>query len=318
MKRRTLLGASFATLPLARALAAERTIGWISPELRETTLPFFNAFMAGLKAIRGGEQVKVLERNVTGGPDAIAATVRDLEKQGVGLIVSQGGATLGVARAKPGVPQVFGYSADPVAAGVVQSLARPGGNATGVTFMSVELMPKRVDLLRSALPRARKIGLLSNTAHFGEENEIVACQRAVEVSGVELLVYRVSAMGEIKAAVERALDDRVEALVVLPSSVMVRQAPVIATQLMAHKIPLVSGWASIAKSGALLTYGPNLDEAYKRVAHYAMRVLAGAHPSTLPVEQPSVLELIVNMRTANALGLTFPPNLLAQANEVIE
>jgi putative ABC transport system substrate-binding protein len=232
--------------------------------------------------------------------------------------VSQGAATPAVMRANPTVPVVFGFSGDPVVARFVQSLARPGANATGVSFMSVELNPKRIDFVRAALPHARKFGLLSNANHAGEENEIVACQQALQPVGVQLSVYRVSGMNEIQPAVARALEDGIEVLVVLPSSSMVRQAASIANQCLARKVPVVSGWASMARDGLLLTYGPNLTDAYRRVAWYAMRVLGGAKPGDLPVEQPTKFELVVNKRTAATLGLTLPLGLLAQAEEIIE
>lgn len=311
-----LAGASL--LPARHGLAASRTIGWIAPEPQSTIAPFLEAFRAGMRAAPGGEQVRILERYAVTGPDSVVAAVHDLQNQGVSLIVTQGAATPAAARAKPTVPIVFGFSADPVAAGIAQSLARPGGNFTGVTFMSVELSPKRIDLLRTALPDCRKMGLLSNTMHAGEENEIVACQKAVQLVGISLDAYRVAGAGQIQPTVARALDDGIQALIVLPSSTMVRQAAAIAAQCLARKVPIASGWASIAQAGALLTYGPNLTEAYKRVALYAMRILNGAAPGSLPIEQPSVLELVINLKTASALGLRLPPSLLAQANEVIE
>jgi putative ABC transport system substrate-binding protein len=318
MKRRTLLAASLAALPAGRAFAAAHTIGWISPESPETTAPFFNAFKTGMLAQRGGDQIRILDRYVAGGADDMARTVALLQQQGVSLIVTQGTATQPVVRLGPAVPIVFAVSSDPVVAGIVQSLARPGGNATGVTFMSVELNPKRIDFLRAALPACRKVGLLSNSAHSGEEQEIVACQQAVERSGVEMTVYRVGNASEVLPAVARALDDGIQALNVLPSSSMVRQSPAIIAQCLARQVPVVSGWASIARNGALLSYGPNLEESYKRLAAYVMRVLGGAPPRSLPVEQPTVFELIVNMKTAQALGIAMPPTLLAQANEIVE
>ncbi len=305
------------TLAARRGFASNQTIGWISPESRETTAPFFEAFKAGMRAIPGGDQVRIDERYVTGGAEVIAAAAVELQQQGVTLIVAQGVAAVPVARAKLAIPVVFGFSADPVVAGIAQSLARPGGNATGVSFMSVELNPKRIDFLRAALPQCRRVALMSNALHFGEENEIAACQRAVQPFGVELSVHRVRGAGEIPAAVTRALDGT-QALLVLPSASMVQQSPVIAAQCLARNIPLVSGWASIARAGALLTYGPKLHEAYKRVAFYVMRVLSGDPPGSLPIEQPSVFELVINMKTSKALGLTLPATLLAQADDLIE
>jgi putative tryptophan/tyrosine transport system substrate-binding protein len=320
MKRRTLIAASLATLPASRAFAAERKIGWVSPESREATVPFFNAFQTALQeTLRPtGDTVRIYERYVTGGPDGFKAAVAELEELGVSLIVSQGAATPPVVGAKPKVPVVFGYSGDPIAAGFAQSLPRPGGNATGVTFMSIELMPKRIDLLRAALPQCRKVALFSNARHPGEENEVVACRRVVEPAGIELSVHRVLSGTGVTPAVAEALDAGAQALIVLPSAVMVQQSPAIVAQCLVRKVPVVSGWASIARAGGLLTYGPNLQDAYKRIAHYVVRVLAGASPANLPIEQPTKFELVINTKTAAALGLKLPPTLLAQADEIIE
>lgn len=319
MIRRNFVLASLAASVVVPARANQQVIGWVSPENRETVKPFYNAFMAGLHALPGGNQVQVLDRYILdGAAERYATAVEELQQKDVALILAQGAATPGVVRANPTVPVVFAYSADPVVGKIVQSLARPGGKATGVTFMSVELNPKRIDFVRTALPKARKIGLLSNINHFGEENEIAACQTAVQQAGAELTVYRVTALPEIQPAVVRALDDGIEVLVVLPSAGMVRYSSEIIRQCLARKVPVVSGWSSFAHAGALLTYGPNLGEGMKRVAWYTMRVLGGARPSDLPVEQPTKLELVVNRKTAAQLGIDLPIVLLAQAEEIIE
>lgn len=322
MNRRHILAAGLAApfLGAGRALAAERLIGWISPESANVTAPFFNALQAGLTAAlpAGAEPVRILERYDVNTPAQAAAQIADLQQMGARLIVSQGAATVTVAAAKPSVPVVFGYSGDPVVAGIAQSMSRPGGNATGISFMSVELNPKRIDLLRTALPACSRIALMSNTRHAGEEKEIAACQSAVEPLGIELTAYRGQNAGEIRNALAQALDSGTQAIVMLPSSTMVQLAPSAAADCIAHKVPLVSGWATMARAGALFTYGPNLQEAYKRLAVYVVRVLGGAAPATLPIEQPTVLELAINQKTAAALGLTLPPALLAQADEIIE
>ena len=323
MRRRRVLAAALAAplaLPVRRAAAAERLIGWISPESQETTAPFFNAFKAGLQANlpRGAESVRIIERYVTGGGDSMAAQAGELQQLGVHLIVAQGAASVALVKAKPLVPVVFGYSGDPVVAGIANSLARPGGNATGMSFMSVELNPKRIDFLRTALPDCRRVALLSNARHAGEEMEIAACRGAVERFGIELVVHRVRGAAEIRTSVAQALDGGAEALLMLPSSLMVQHSSAVAAQGLARKVPLVSGWATIARAGALLTYGPNLQEAYNRVALYVVRILGGAAAGGLPIEQPTVFELVVNKKIATVLGLTLPPSLLAQADEVIE
>lgn len=322
MNRRDVLAAGLAAPFLfgRSAFAAERSIGWISPQSPETTAPFFNAFKAGLSAAlpSGAEMVRIIERHGAADAAAYAAQVADLQKAGVRLMVTQGVATLPVIAAKPSVPIVFGYSGDPVVAGIAQSMSRPGGNATGVSFMSIELNAKRIDLVRTALPDCRKVALLSNSRHAGEENEIKACQEAVGPLGIDLTPYRIRSVSELRPVVGNALDAGAQAVIMLPSSFMVQHAPVVAAQCIASKVPLISGWASMARDGALLTYGPNLQEAYKRVAVYAVRVLGGAAPATLPIEQPTVLELAINMKTAAALGLALPPALLARADEIIE
>ena len=159
---------------------------------------------------------------------------------------------------------------------------------------------------------------MSNTRHAGEEKEIAACQSAVQPLGIELTAYRGQNAGEIRNALAQALDSGAQAIVMLPSSTMVQLAPSAAADCIARKVPLVSGWATMARAGALFTYGPNLQEAYKRLAVYVVRVLGGAAAATLPIEQPTVLELVINQKTAAALGLTLPPALLAQADEIIE
>ena len=234
------------------------------------------------------------------------------------LIVAQGAASLPVVRATRTVPVVYGYSGDPVVAGIAQSLARPGGTATGVTFMAIELNPKRIDFARALLPNCRRMALLSNARHAGEEREIEACRKAVAGAGVELSVHRLQAPAEIVGALTAALDAGAEAVVALPSALMVLHAPSIVATCAVRRVPVVSGWAQIARAGAVLTYGPRLAESYRRIAHYVVRILDGAVPGDLPVEQPSVFELIVNLRAARELGLTVPPGLLASADEVIE
>jgi putative ABC transport system substrate-binding protein len=321
IRRRSAVLASVSAFAIgtSRVSAAERTIGLIAPESRETMEPYVKAFRQGLADALAGRAVPALsERYVTtGGGPAYEKTVRELEQQGIALIVVQGAATVPVIRAKPSVPVVFAYSGDPIVAGAAQSLARPGGNATGMSFMSVELMPKRIDLLRTALPACRRIALLTNALHPGEEAEVEACRRAVEPYGVELSIQRVTAPDEIPAAVDRAAGEA-QAVLMLPSATMVRAAGASAAQCLARKMPLVSGWASIARAGAMMTYGPNLDAAYRRVANYAVRVLDGARPADLPIERPTQLELVLNKRTAQSIDVTLPPTLLAQADDIID
>ena len=302
------------------ASAAERKIGWISPDSPEIMATFLAAFRAGLADVArpGDPPITVEQRFASSGLDAIPGYVRELERLGVQLIVAQGTATSLVMDANPAVPIVFGYSGDPVVAGFTQSLARPNRNATGMTFLAIELSAKRVAMVRDVLPGCRRIGLLSNARHPGEEQEIAACQRTVARFGIDLAATRVPAAPELRMALSQALDQGAEAIVALPSALMVQQRSMLAEVCLERRVPLISGWSEMAHAGALFTYGPNLRVAYRRVAHFVAQILRGASPADLPIELPTVLELVVNLRTAKALGLTLPAWLLAKADEVIE
>ena len=326
MKRRdfnagavTALGVVAVGLAVRPAVAADRTIGWVSLESPQTMAPFLDAFRAGLAArgFDGANQVRIVERYASGA-DAVPRLVAELERESVRLIVAQGPASVPAVGTPRSVPVVYAYSGDPLAAGIAGSMARPGRNATGMSFMSIELNPKRIELIRTILPDRRRIAMLSNDRHPGEEEEIAACQASVAPYGIELVVYRLSRAPELAPAVTRALDEGAQVLLAVPSAFMILQAETIVSWTRARGVPLISGWAQFAEAGALLTYGPNLRECYKRVAYYVARVLEGEPAGDLPFERPTNFELVINQKTAKALGVTIPPLILARADEVIE
>jgi len=318
VRRRTLLAAALAAPHVARAAA--RPIGWVSVEPPAAVARFLAVFKEALPAaFAGGAEVpQVLDRYAEPNPAAVAERVKELQAAGVSLIVGQGGATPLAVRAQPQVPIVFAFSGDPVMAGVVQSLARPGGNATGMSFLSIELNPKRIGLAREIVPGCRKVALLSNRRHPGEEKEIAACQQAVGELGIDLSAYRVETQAEALAAAGEALDKGAQAMLVLSSAGMLQHVAVVAAACSPRKVPLICGWSMFARQGAVLSYGPKLDECFRRVAWYVARVAGGAAPSTLPVELPTAFELVVNKQVAEGMGLRLPATLLAQADEVIE
>ncbi len=318
MRRRTLLGAALAAPALARA--AGRPIGWVSVERPAASAEFLAVFRSALPTAfpSGAEVPAVLDRYAETNPAAVAEQVKELQAAGVSLIVGQGGATPLVVRAKPTVPVVFAFSGDPVVAGVIDSLARPGGNATGMSFMSIELNPKRIGLARELVPGCSKVALLSNRRHPGEEKEIAACQQAVRELGIELADYRVETEAEALAATNEALAKGAQAMLMLSSAGMMRHVAGVSAACSPRKVPLICGWSMFARQGAVLSYGPKLDDCFRRVAWYVARVNGGASPATLPVELPTSFELVINKRAAAGMGLALPPTLLAQADEVIE
>jgi putative ABC transport system substrate-binding protein len=216
------------------------------------------------------------------------------------------------------VPVVFGFSGDPVAAGIVVSLSHPGGNATGVSAMALELASKRLSLLVEAVPAIRRVGVLSNPTHPGEQSEWAATQAAAKTLNIDLNYYRIATAPDVSEAIERAQRERCDGLLTFPEALSLFNRSTIVQFAAKHRLPTAFGWKVYCQAGGLLSYGPNLGEFYARMGFYANRVLLGAKPADLPVELPTVFETVVNNGMAKALGLTIPPTLLARADEVIE
>ena len=233
------------------------------------------------------------------------------------LLVTQGPA-IEVARKHAGAtPVVFGTSGDPIDIGIAKTLARPGGTFTGVTFMSYELVGKRVELLHEIAPLARRLAVLSNPEHRGDAKELAATREAAASLGLRVSHYPVTNGAEMQGALAAIAAARADALIVHPDALMIEQRATIASFSLERRIPGISGWATIAEGGTLLTYGPNLQACYRRLAYFADRILRGAKPAELPIELPDTVELVVNLKTARALGLTVPPPLLLRADRVI-
>jgi putative ABC transport system substrate-binding protein len=233
------------------------------------------------------------------------------------LFVSQGPA-LQVARKLPaGVPVVFGTSGDPVEMGIATGLARPGGNFTGVTFLSYALVGKRVELLHEVAPNARRLAVLSNPEHGGDAKELAATREAAVGLGLQASHYPVTNAHQMESALAAIAAARAEALVVHPDALMVEERAAIARFSLERRVPVISGWATMAEGGGLMTYGPNLQACYRRLAYFVDRILRGARPAEIPIELPSTVELVVNLRTAKALGITVPAAVLLRADRVI-
>ena len=215
-------------------------------------------------------------------------------------------------------PVVFGFSGDPVEAGLVRSLARPGGNATGVTFLALELVGKRIELLKEVSPGVKRVALLANAGHPGERGEFRAASDAAATLGIEAVYIPVRAPSDFAEALFRAGRERVGGIDVFPDAMMVAQAGVIAEYALRTRTPTISGWPSIARAGNLMSYGPSTASAWKQAAGHVDRVLKGAAPADLPVELPTRVLLTVNMKTARAIGVAIPPSIIARADEVIE
>jgi putative tryptophan/tyrosine transport system substrate-binding protein len=200
----------------------------------------------------------------------------------------------------------------------VDSLARPGRNFTGVTLMSYEVNAKRLELLKEVFPSASRVALLSNPEHAGEHIELEQSRKTAAALGLTIHYVPVRSADALDPAFAAIAKGGSEAIIILPDALMMQHRARVIEFAMKQRIPAVSGWPAFARSGGIMTYGPNMREAFRALARSVNKVLNGANPAEVPVEQPTRFQLVVNVKTARALGLTVPPTLLARADEVIE
>jgi putative ABC transport system substrate-binding protein len=252
--------------------------------------------------------------------DRLPALAADLVGRKVDLIVAAGGSPAAHAAkgATSTIPIVFASSDDPVAAGLVTSLARPGGNLTGVSALSFELNAKRFELLSELVPQARVIALLVNPNLPTTEHVMRAVQEAARAKGVQLHILKVSTEGEIDAAFASLVQRQAGALVVSADPFFFVRREQLVALAARHAVPAVYEWRVFATAGGLISYGSSFMAVYRQAGIYAGKILKGAKPADLPVVQPTAFELVINLKTAKALGLTIPPSILSRADEVIE
>jgi putative tryptophan/tyrosine transport system substrate-binding protein len=216
------------------------------------------------------------------------------------------------------VPVVYVFSADPVLAGIADSLARPGRNMTGISVMSVELNGKRLELLREIMPQVKRIAIIASPTHAGEELERANSVEMAQKLEIAIQYFPTPSSSDLRRALTSLAVDPPEAIVVFPDPITFAGRREIIAFADTQRVPVVSAWADFAKAGALCTYGPRLVESYRRLAYYVDRILKGAKPSDLPIERPTVFELVINLKAGKALGLDILPSLLARADRVIE
>ena len=321
MRRRefiTLLGGAVAWPLAARAQQSAKIhrIFWASTESQPD--PFVDGFRDGLKE-RGyieGKNVVMSLRYAPGNPDALRPMMSELTRDKVDLAVSSGPAIRAM-KAATNIPVLFAISGDPVELGLVKSLARPGGNFTGSTFLSLDLAGKRVELLKEIIPRLRKLAVLSNTDHPGERSEWRATQQAAQALGIDPVYVPFVGARELDNALAAVANARADAMLVFPEGVTMVNRVKLAQFSVAQQLPSMFGWSEYCEAGGLLSYGAGQRATYFRLAAYADRILRGENPADLPVEQPTKFELSVNLKTAKALGIEVPATTLLRA-EVIE
>jgi len=264
-----------------------------------------------------GQNLTFTLRYAPGDPGALRAMLPELLALRADLIVSSGPAIIatGAVKAKP---VLFAISSDPVALGLAESLARPGRNFTGITFMSLDVAQKRVEILKELMPSLRTLAVLSNTTHPGEQLEYDATRRAAEALSLRLVYAPFASGADIDAALEHVRGSSPDAMLAFPGGATRVHKVSIAEFAKAHGLPSMFGSREHCEVGGLASYGANQRATYVRLAAYADRLLRGERPADLPIEQPTTFELVLNGKTAQALGFEIPPSVLVRADEVIE
>jgi putative tryptophan/tyrosine transport system substrate-binding protein len=327
MNRRELLllmaGALIVVRPLRAQQKAMPVLGHISMYSPADFAAFMAALREGLSETGHVEEQNLLveHRWAEGSYDRLPALAAELVGRNVDAIVTDGGAPVALAakNATSTIPIAFLIGADPVATGLVASFARPNGNLTGVAMLLSELVPKRLEVLSELVPQAKLIALIVNSNNATSTERIVQeTKHAAAAKGLRLQILKAGTETEIDAAFTSLVPLQADALLVSADPLFDSRREQIVELAARHAIPAIYGLRDYVMTGGLISYAPNLAYMYHRLGIYAGKILNGAKPADLPVEQPTKFELVINLKTARALDLTIPPTILARADEVIE
>jgi len=303
-----------ASLPRIGFLSASSLSGSRSPR-------YLQALRQGLRELGyvEGQNIAIESRWAEGKYDRLPGLAAELVRLKVNVIVTSGTPAIQAAKqATETIPIVMVAAIDPVATGFVASLARPGGNITGMSFMLPELVGKQLEMLKEVLPKVSRVALLGNPANPGNAQQVRHAQDAARALGVRLQPLEARDPSEIDNAFAAITTERAGAVIVLVDTMLLVHRARIADHAARRRLPTVSGMSDDAEVGGLLAYGPSISDRFRRAATYVDKILKGAKAADLPVEQPTTFELVINLKTAKALGLTIPQSLLQRANQVIQ
>ena len=325
MKRRefiTLLGGAAAAWPLAaRAQQPAKlpTIGYLGTAGASAWAPWTAAFVQRLHELGWieGRTVAIQYRWAEGRTDRFAEIAAEFVRIKVDVIVTGGNAAVAAKRASSAVPIVFAIVDDPVGSGLVTSLARPGGNVTGLSMQSTDLAGKRLALLREVVPGLRRLAIMANVDFPAAAQEMDEIQAAATKLGLDVATFELRRAEDIAPAFE-ALKGRGEALYVVGDALVITHRVRINTLALTARLPTIFLLREYVEAGGLMSYGPSFPDLFRRAGDYVDKILRGAKPGDIPVEQPTKFDLIINLTTAKALGLSIPESFLVRADEVIE
>jgi putative tryptophan/tyrosine transport system substrate-binding protein len=323
VSRRSFFALAPALLAFPSAALAQRSrpparIGWLS--YLASPDPGLEILREGLSELGyvEGTSYTFIARFADGDFTRLPRLVDELGAERLDVLVSRGPSVDHTKPLRARLPVVFAYSGDPVAAGFADSLARPGRNMTGITFMALELAAKRVEILKELVPKATRLALLSNPEHAGELAEYRVTEETALRLGARMTRYLVRSPQELQPAYAEIQAQRPDAMIVFPDSLTLNRRKDIAEMAARARIPSMYGWTEFVESGGLVSYGPRLTENFKTLAKFVDKILKGADANTLPIEQVSRVGLTLNLAAARSLGLTVPPAILLRADRVIE
>lgn len=316
----TVLGGAMAAWPLpARAQKSLPKIGWLV--FGDAKLGQIDQSLKDALAQVGlvdGRNVEIVYRFANGRPDRLAELSAELIALKPNLLLAVGGDVIKplFAASNGSIPVVGGVSDSPMRAGIAVSLARPSKNFTGITFLTDEMAAKRIELLKEVAPNAKHVAVIFNPQHF--DDEVTFARRGAESLGIHLTAYPIYEAADLDAALGGVTASGADSLLIISSRLTGIVADKIAEYGRERRLPVLASWREFVAAGALLSYGPSRILEAKRLAGYVQRVLNGEKPADLPIEQPVQFELVINLKTAKALGLAVPPSLLGRADEVID
>src|SRR5262245_20429834 len=295
-------------------------VGFIYGATAEEAAPFVGAFRQGLSEVGfvEGQNVAVEYRWPGFQREQLAPIVAELVQRQIAVIVGNTPPAMAAKSATSTIPIVFVTGTDPVALGLVASFNRPGGNATGVSFLSVALEAKRFGMLRELLPQANVISVFLDPNSPDSATQLRDVEEAARTLGLQIRILRASTESELKSGFATLAQQRPDGLLIAPAAFFTAQRKQIVELAAGHSLPTIYGWRDFPTAGGLMSYGSSLVDSFRQAGIYAGRILKGEKPADLPVLQPTKFELVINLQTARALGLEVPPMLLARADEVIE
>jgi putative ABC transport system substrate-binding protein len=324
MRRRefiTLLGGAVAAWPLAARAQqpAMPVIGFLGTGSRSSWGSWTDTFVERLRELGWieGRTVALEYRWAEGRSERFAEIAAEFVRLKVDVIVTAGAAGVAAKRATSTIPIVLALANDPVGEGLVTSLARPGGNVTGLSIQSTDFAAKRLELLREVVPGLRRLAILADVGYPAAVLEMREAQTTARALGLDIVTLEIRQAEDIAPVFEAHKDDA-DALFVGGGPLTTTNRLRINTLALAARLPTISVLREYVEAGALMSYGPHFSDLFRRAAEYVNKVLRGAKPSDLPIEQPTKFELVINLKTAKALGLTVPPQFVARADEVIE